>query len=61
MAKPINKITITAEFADYVICNDCENEMLVDIGEDICPMCGSVGTMSWIDDKTPEVNVRDFT
>jgi len=61
MTKPINKIKINTEFADYVFCNNCETEMLVDVGEEVCPVCGNTGTMPWIDDRTPEVEVKDCT
>jgi len=33
-------------FMDHVYCNNCEVEMLVDHGEDICPNCGSEGNMA---------------
>ena len=42
-----NKITDGSEYGDYVICNNCEKEMLVDIGEETCPCCGKVGSMQW--------------
>ena len=36
-----------ADVADHVICNYCETEMLVNCGEEKCPLCGMKGTLRW--------------
>lgn len=48
-------------FADHVICNGCDTEMLVPIGTDICPECGTDGCMRWHNEEQTEVDVQEFT
>lgn len=36
---------------DYVICCNCETEMLLDRGEDVCPVCKRIGTLMWADEN----------
>lgn len=42
-----NKLTTNAQEGDLVHCNNCEKDMLVDIGTDTCPCCKKAGTLSW--------------
>ena len=47
-------------YGDHVICNDCGKEMIVPIGTEICPCCGSVGCMEWANQNEPEVELYLF-
>lgn len=33
---------------DFVKCNNCENELYVEIGEDVCPKCKFEGSLRWV-------------
>lgn len=46
-------------YADHVICLNCEKEMYVHIGTEICPRCGEKGTFSWVNKFCPEVDVPE--
>lgn len=49
--------------ADYVECNNCGRKMLLPVGADKCPECGSVGCLEWADtvfEESQEVVVDDF-
>ena len=47
-------------FCDFVRCTNCgTEEMNIKRGEEICPLCGAIGTLSWVDDENPEVEVSD--
>lgn len=35
---------------DWVRCNDCGSQMLLPVGADKCPECGSEGTLEWVKD-----------
>lgn len=55
------KISRYSEYGDLVKCNACGNSMIVDRGEDICPMCRHNGGLAWISSKISEVNIdADF-
>lgn len=54
------KILTKDEYADYVFCNNCESVILVNIGTEICPICGEEGCMSWVDNNEPEVKTADW-
>lgn len=41
----------TAEFGDFVRCCHCDTVMIVDIGEDVCPVCGKCGNLMWEDES----------
>ena len=41
--------------ADHVICNNCEIEMYVPIGLEICPNCNVMGCMKWASEDHQEV------
>lgn len=44
-------------YGDLVNCNNCSTEnMVIEIGSDICPICGAIGTLSWADEENQEVN-----
>jgi hypothetical protein len=45
-------------FKDNVKCCNCWFNGLVDFGEDECPECGVLGTLSWKDDEHQEVEVN---
>lgn len=40
---------------DYVVCNNCDETLLVAIGEEKCPECQFEGSMRWADDNRQEV------
>ena len=43
---------------DFVKCNNCETEeMLVTRGEEVCPECKAVGTLDWMNEEEPEIEV----
>ena len=44
---------------DFIKCVDCEQAMLVEIGTDRCPKCGSQNLM-WMDEAHPECDVADL-
>lgn len=47
-------------FGDFVKCNNCESEnMKVALGSEICPICGAIGMLAWVDEENPEVEVDD--
>lgn len=47
-------------FGDFVKCNNCDSgDMKVTLGTEICPICGSVGTLSWVDEENQEVEVSN--
>lgn len=41
-------------FADFVTCMNCGKTMLVNLGEDRCPECDEVGTLSF-EQGEPEI------
>lgn len=47
----------TAEYADHVVCANCGVEMLVDVGEDVCPCCAGYGCLMWASGKPDEYAV----
>ena len=45
-------------FGDFVKCNNCESEnMIVTIDTEICPICEAEGTLTWVDEENPEIEV----
>lgn len=48
------------DYGDWVICNNCETQMLLSVGTEICPVCGAKGCMSWVDDNKPEMKADDI-
>lgn len=40
---------------DNVICCNCGVHILVDCGEDTCPVCGESGCLSWPEGEPQEV------
>lgn len=45
-------------FFDFVKCNNCGAEnMHLPLGEEVCPECKAVGTMSWMDEEEPEIEI----
>jgi hypothetical protein len=55
-----DKITNRNEIADFVECCNCGETMLVDLGSEVCPMCGKDGYLKWADSEVDEVNKYDF-
>ncbi len=45
-------------YGDHVKCNQCDKIMLLPCGADVCPECGAVGCLAWVDENNPE---RDIT
>ena len=43
--------------ADHVFCNNCEKEMFVEVGTDVCPKCKYEGALRWVNDNIQEVDV----
>ena len=48
------------EFGDFVMCQHCGRYMLVNIGEDDCPICGK-HTLQWADYEHRQVNLGYFS
>lgn len=46
-------------YADHVFCCNCESEMFVPCGADICPRCRAIGTMMWVDEDEQEIEVSE--
>lgn len=46
-------------YTDHVFCCNCESEMFIPCGSNICPRCGAVGTMMWANEEEPEVEVNE--
>ena len=47
------------EFGDFVMCQHCGRYMLVNFGEDDCPICGE-HTLQWADYGHRQVNLEYF-
>ena len=47
------------EFGDFVLCQHCGRYMLVNFGEDDCPICGE-HTLQWADYGHRQVNLKYF-
>lgn len=47
------------EFGDFVLCQHCGQYMLVNLGEDDCPICGA-HTLQWADYGHRQVNLEYF-
>lgn len=54
------RIFTDEEYGDWVYCANCENEMVVNCGEEDCPVCMENGNLMWMDEDKPEVNVKDI-
>ncbi len=39
---------------DYVKCTYCGKQSLVATGSDVCPQCGTDGSLQWVDENDPE-------
>lgn len=46
--------------ADYVKCNNCEEIMYVVKTTEVCPNCLERGTLSFVDENNPEVEVSEW-
>lgn len=46
---------------DFVVCNDCQELMLLPYGADQCPECYSGGTLDWADKENQEVSLDWLT
>lgn len=47
------------EHGDFVKCSDCEAVSVIEVGGEICPICGS-HNLSWVNDEKQEVDVSDI-
>lgn len=47
------------EKGDHVYCHNCETEMLISYGEEVCPNCGQE-TLMWASDEEQESSVDEF-
>ncbi len=43
------------ELKDNCFCCNCEQRVMVERGEDRCPLCGFIGALSWVDGEEEEV------
>ncbi len=41
---------------DNCICCNCETHVLVEVGADVCPVCGAYGCLSWVEGEPQEVD-----
>lgn len=51
------------EYGDHVRCTFCgskEITLLLDCGEEKCPICNRTGFLAWVDDDRPERSVNDL-
>ena len=55
----ITKENSSLEYGDYVICVNCGQTMLVDIGTDLCPHCRTE-TLKWKIPGQPEIHIKDI-
>lgn len=46
-----------SDYGDFVKCTNCGNTMLVDLGEERCPECGTDGSLMWADEELQELEV----
>ena len=46
-----NTIDAYVESGDYVRCNNCDRQLLLPIGAEICPVCRAESRFSWLDDR----------
>ena len=54
------KVLTSNESGDHVNCLNCLNIMLVDIGEERCPICNEYSMMMWVDSERMERLAEDF-
>ena len=47
------------EVGDHVRCNNCDTEMLVPHGADICPNCGYNGALAWVSEDEDKKEASD--
>jgi Archaea-specific RecJ-like exonuclease, contains DnaJ-type Zn finger domain len=45
--------------ADNVKCNNCNEEMYVVVGTEVCPKCKQRGMLSWVDENKQEIDVSE--
>jgi hypothetical protein len=45
---------------DNCYCCNCCTRVLVDLGADICPVCGFKGALSWIDGEPQEIDENEY-
>lgn len=59
---PVVKVAMRerSSYADFTYCINCEQFMLVNLGEETCPLCNSTGTLAWVDGQPQEVEITDF-
>lgn len=43
------------ERLDDCFCCNCEKHVYVKAGDNVCPACGAVGTLTWWDEAWPEL------
>lgn len=55
----ITKENSSLEYGDYVVCVNCGQTMLVDIGTDLCPYCRTE-TLKWKIPGQPEIHIKDI-
>lgn len=47
-------------YADLVKCTNCSTEdMKIPVGNEICPICGALGTLMFMDDENPEIECSE--
>lgn len=46
-------------YADKVKCNNCDEEMLVVVGTEVCPICKMRGSLVFVNENEPEVEVNE--
>lgn len=62
---------MACEFQDHVRCTSCEEESLAPQGTNLCPCCGAIGNLAWVDeedtsgtllpeDKVMELTIKDY-
>lgn len=56
----ITLIFTNGDVADHVICSQCDTEMLLSPGTEVCPVCGNEGCLGWVDNDKPEVMTNDW-
>lgn len=57
-----SKLYVYSPVGDLCHCNNCDTDVLIPTGEDVCPRCKFDGGMQWItDDREKSVKDKEIT